>query len=287
MNPVNVSQIRKDHAERIELFNKANSKLQSDMFNKQNDFLEGLKNTYNAIIIFQNAFINSELVKSISKLSKPTSINVQSFTAFSERVIKAIDTLTEKQKTLATECIENGWYPIPEFPLTFAPRTESFELEMCQAVEGSLEAIEQRVCLANPQRSKIIRAAFAAHRREEYELSIPCLFPQAEGICCDVIEVCPFQKKGGELLKERTNFSDTDFSSIFFSPLIEANTIREQTSRISNDDLNRHLVMHGISTTCFTKVNSLKLISFIGCLDFFLDEYRGKKSNPTIENENI
>ena len=44
---------------------------------------------------------------------------------------------------------------------------------------------------------EILSAAFKAHTAKEYELSIPVLLIQAEGICQDILSVKLFQEERG------------------------------------------------------------------------------------------
>ncbi len=183
------------------------------------------------------------------------------------------EVLDEKTKKMVEACIKEGWYPIPGLAIGFCPKTENFEAEMAAAIEEDMPNIEKILCEHHPTRKASILSGFKAHRRGEFELSIPCLFPQANGICKDIIGINPFENKAGERLKGKRS-DGTTYSKLYFKPLFEAPDIRGNTEIVPPDKLNRHAVMHGTSTACFTKINSLKLISFIGNLDWFLDNFR-------------
>jgi len=48
-------------------------------------------------------------------------------------------------------------------------------------------SISKKVQGLYPERKKIISSAFKAHKRQEYELSIPVFIAQIDGLCYDLI----------------------------------------------------------------------------------------------------
>lgn len=192
--------------------------------------------------------------------------------------------LNEKTRIMIEECIKEGWYPIAELDASFFPEAENFETEMANAIEECMYKIEKNICERNSARAFIIKSAFNAHRRDEFELSIPCLFSQADGICYDVLKIQPFTNQHGKRLKDKIDLpASGTFASLYFKPLFDAEDIRKNSKHVLSERLNRHAVMHGTSTTCYTKINSLKLISFIGSLDWFLDDFRNEDNDTSLE----
>lgn len=133
--------------------------------------------------------------------------------------------------------------------------------------EGRIDEIEKSITKRFPHRAHIIRPAFNAHRRGEYELSIPVLLAQTDGICKEMINQYLFIKHDK---KPRTaiyveQFTADTFGAALLSPLARTLPISasEDQRPIGTDALNRHTVLHGESLTYGNKTNSLKAISLI------------------------
>ena len=170
----------------------------------------------------------------------------------------------------------HGWYLDLEMPF---PRlwelekalsegnVEEVEEVLAEHFDSRLDGIEASIVKGFPKRAKIIRAAFKAHRREEYELSIPVLIAQTDGICNEIAKQYLFIKQNK---KPRTaiyveQITLTAFRSALLSPLAHLLPIgfSENDRPKDSKELNRHTVLHGESLDYGTKVNGLKAISLI------------------------
>ena len=149
--------------------------------------------------------------------------------------------------------------------------------------ENRLGAIEEALIAELPRREKILRSAFAAHRRGDYELSIPVLLIQADGACVDLTTHHFFQKARGTQVPEvAAHIAETQApgSALFLGPIslelpISASErarerIAAQRGWTSWQELNRHQVLHGESVDYGTRLNSLKAISLLNYLVSFL-----------------
>jgi hypothetical protein len=170
----------------------------------------------------------------------------------------------------------HGWYLDLEMPLP-----ELWELERALAegdvtgvdnalieyYEGRVSDIEKSIVVRFPKRQKLIVAAFNAHRRQEYELSIPVFLAQTDGICKEVFNEYLFLKYDN---KPRTaiyveQVASDEFMAALLSPLAQTLPIGA-SERQRNEEfigLNRHMVLHGESLNYGNKINSLKAISLI------------------------
>ncbi|MBN2543278.1 hypothetical protein JXI42_10475 [bacterium] len=133
--------------------------------------------------------------------------------------------------------------------------------------ENRISDIEESLVINFPNRSHLIQSAFNAHKKEEYNLSIPLLLSQTDGICKELINQYFFLKRNN---KPRTALyveqMVTDAIMVFFlSPLTQ--TLPISASEPERPEgftaLNRHTVLHGESLDYGTKTNSLKAISLI------------------------
>ncbi len=146
-------------------------------------------------------------------------------------------------------------------------KVEEADHALIEYFEARIDEIQESISKRFPNREKLIRAAFNAHRREEYELTIPILLAQADGICKEVLKEYLFMKQNK---KPRTAIyveqiaSDT-LKAAILSPLSQTLPIgaSEHERAGAFNELNRHMVMHGESLDYGTKTNSLKAISLI------------------------
>ena len=132
------------------------------------------------------------------------------------------------------------------------------------------------------RRERIIRNAFSAYLREEYELSVYGLFPQPEGVMWDFLSCSnPAEAQLEELIGTQNRTFVT----------VEA-LIREVVSRLIGEEdlpfyrfvkfiefaddgtLNRHAVEHGTSIAFGTKQNALRLILYLDFAHFVLGKLR-------------
>lgn len=141
------------------------------------------------------------------------------------------------------------------------------ENALIEHFDERLGEIEQSIVGRFPNREKVIRSAFSAHRRQEYELSIPVLLSQADGICKEVVNEHFFIKQNK---KPRTaiyveQIAADAYQAAILSPLAHNLPItasdKERTAGFA--ELNRHMVLHGESVDYGTKTNSLKAVSLI------------------------
>ena len=179
---------------------------------------------------------------------------------------------------------ENGWYLDLEMSLPTLwhlrdildegnlPKAENI---LVKYFESRLSEIEKSILKKFPSRKHLLKAAFNAHRRKEYCLSIPLFLAQTDGICKEVIRQYLFMKSNRKpqtaiYVDQITN--DT-FMAAILSPLAEILPINaSENERPRNfNGLNRHMVLHGESLDYGSKVNSLKAISLINYVIFVTD----------------
>lgn len=170
----------------------------------------------------------------------------------------------------------HGWYFDVEMSLPSLLKLKSFlEVGDVVAVEGvlaqhfeeCLNKIEALVIRKFPARKKLMQSAFSAHRRGEYELSIPVFLAQVDGMCKESVNEYLFIKKNN---KPRTaiyveQIQSDSFLAAILSPLANSLPIglSEKDRGADFCELNRHAVLHGDSLDYGTKVNGLKAVSLV------------------------
>jgi len=164
---------------------------------------------------------------------------------------------------------ESGWYLDGELgmselweleQLLLAGKLSEVDVILIQHYEDRLPEIESFLIEVLPHRERIFRAAFLAHRRGEFELSVPVLLAQSDGACLDLTGYQFFMRKAGkpQVAQHIADVAFDAFSAAVLSPLAnilpinasegERNRRVEDQGLISWRELNRHQVLHGESS---------------------------------------
>jgi len=149
------------------------------------------------------------------------------------------------------------------------------ERTLCRYFTRRLSEIEDALCSRFPHRSRIIGLAFKAHRRREYELSVPVLLAQTDGICKEMIGRYYFMGKNGKpgTATYVKQIAGDSLLAAFLSPLAQTLPIgaSQRDRSEASEILNRHTVLHGDSLTYGTRESSLKTVSLINYVSQVLD----------------
>ena len=169
------------------------------------------------------------------------------------------------------EIEQQGWFPDLGMTPGMMRRLATLEPSAVNKAigewyKGRLTEIEAELIGDYPNRSRLISNAFWAHREEKYSLSIVSLLTQVDGVWHDSLSMNLFKK--GKREKTLRRFSVKDQRSVralFLSPLGNPLEIwsRKHPKGLSDSELNRHSVLHGIDTDYDTEENSLKAISIL------------------------
>ncbi len=197
-----------------------------------------------------------------------------------EQIRQSFHELPPKMQAAILLLAEDGWYldldmPVPgiwELAETVA-KGEVTEVEeaLCEYYEERLPEIEKSISEKFPHRAHLIRAAFGAHRREEYILSIPVMLAQVDGICQDITKESIFMSDRSDHKKPRTAkyvarcAAAESFRAALLTPLSQKLPISASKSErvAGSDELYRHAVLHGEDLNYGTKKNGLKAVSLL------------------------
>ena len=178
---------------------------------------------------------------------------------------------------------EFGWYCDPEMPL-FAPTEVARALleedpeKVARAIGSCFhrraDAIEATATTAFPRRAHILRDAFEAHREGKYNLSVPVLLAQADGMWADRFAGSVFMVAGRAsgvancIQQSHARFFEP-LIGLFGEPIPLWKSEKDRGPGFA--ELNRHQVLHGAVVDYGTERNSLKVISFLSFLCWVLD----------------
>lgn len=169
---------------------------------------------------------------------------------------------------------ENGWYidfNMAASAISVLANKEltekDLDVSLSEYFTSKLEEIEESIVDKYPRRNDIISAAFKAHRNGDYELSIPVLLTQIDGIGFETLGHSLFKRKDG--IPKTTKFVEERIGESLYKgllyPLAEDLEISRawDETEVDFDLLNRPMILHGRNVVYGTKLNSLKVISFI------------------------
>ncbi len=197
------------------------------------------------------------------------------------RLSKKINEQPELLEKIAQYLAKSGWYIDAEMtisePHMFARnlREGNGDDNIAEYYRQRLNAIENKLIERYPHRKDILVDAFDAHKEGKYNLSIPVLLSQADGIWCDRFSTNFFiERLRHKASTEYIVQLEGTFSEAIFSLFNEAIPLwqNERERGSSFNGVNRHLILHGIDVQYGNERNSLMCISFVAFLCWILND---------------
>ena len=189
----------------------------------------------------------------------------------------------QEEKEALAKFAELGWYCDPDMSHTALVRcaraidkgdTDEVVEVFREYFQEQLGIIEEKLTVSYPHRRQVLHDAFNAHRERKYNLSVPVFLTQADGMWGEKFSSNLFSKNGRKTIVG-DDISQIKFGlfqsivSLFLTPIPLWKSESERDSTF--DELNRHQVLHGEDCNYGTEQNSLKVISFLGCLCWILN----------------
>jgi len=194
-------------------------------------------------------------------------------------IADAVEKLPEGTRRALVLLGRHGWYISLRMPMSAffelgsqIQRGNCAETDqwMINFYESNVEFIKNDIQNKFPHRSQILECAFGAHTRGEYELSVPVLLAQADGICHELIGVQLYSRRDGQ--PRTSDFVEqltiNALTAALMEPLrvplpISASVADRQSADYPSSSLNRHQILHGEVVDYATQTNSCKAISLL------------------------
>lgn len=240
------------------------------------------------LLKIQQSFENiNKIYSSIPTFENPILEQLETFKEIGERLKEYAEKTPEYFLLIA----QNGWFIDLESELNLAAKVayeiQTGELEKANVLlvnyyGENLEQIFERLIIRHFKRKQILSQILNSYRTENYSLLIPTVLTQVDGICFDFTKKKFFIKeKNNKYLPQVTSElekSAENFLNLYLSPLQNQTPImvREQDIKEFPCTLNRHEILHGISTDYGTKINSLKVISLLKYVSDLLTDLDNK-----------
>jgi len=237
--------------------------------------------------------IREQMVKSLAEIAKHQKEFAQHQQSFGidwskvrQGMLQFKAGLPQQLKTLA----DNGWFvsgnhtPLAViFPLANmfqSGHAEQANQHICALVKEHLQSTEDMLADDFPHRAGILKKAFGALRARDYELSIPVMLAQADGIGREIIaakipkfSLTSKQEKFKNAIKDfiSNNAGGALYTSDIFE-LILADiplNVSEGNAMLKPGVLNRNAILHGADTGYASELNALRAVSWIDYVSYF------------------
>lgn len=185
----------------------------------------------------------------------------------------------ERFLILTNYCWFLGYDSLPKTPAELGRKLKKGEIEevdifLMDYYEDTLDNIERRLTHRNTNRKHLFEEAFRNHREKRYHSAITLFLTQADGICYDKTGKFFFRNNRDlarknifkPQIEEDLRVKENNFVfHPFKTPIDQPIAINDLSENVTNFPikLNRHEIIHGMDTGFGTKLNSLKIISFI------------------------
>jgi hypothetical protein len=239
--------------------------------------------------------ISQKVQETTTAIVQPISEGMQRFRnidpAFLKAVKQKLDQIMSDMKQVHPRLAQRVWFLLASekvpgadmIALVLCLETGTKEVDefMAKWVEDKLPAIQEILIEYYPTRKEEIEAAFRAHDRGEYLLSIPVFLRLSDGVYFDQSSgkyeggVCSKKKNKNGKTGPQQFIDDLNVPidlRYLFEPGGMITPLNVRTDQIVDPDiLNRHAVAHGLPYAA-TKLNSLRAISWLLYWGTFTDE---------------
>lgn len=208
---------------------------------------------------------------------------VQALAPYAVLFLKYLQELPEINRKALIKLAKIGWFPglgLPLDNLQEILRTVSADRDRAEKIaidflRERVDAIELELSQSYPERSHLFRDAFQAHRERKYNLAIPVLLAQSDGIFWEASSKSLFKsyERKSVACKYKRNEAPGGFLEAMLTPLSISSPLwmNQHERSESFEGLNRHQVLHGEAVTFGTEINSLKAISSLSYLRCILN----------------
>ena len=202
-----------------------------------------------------------------------------------QRVFERMENMTPDLAKGLRIMAKHGWFLDDGMPIHYIMEVAYADDEDVKRIDelfiehfrSRMWSIEAQVSGAYRNRRPLLQAAFGAHRNGLYELSVPLLLAQADGVFTEGLGGSPFTRKRRESARTTlaTAAQSTWTREVLLSALWAQAAVWLSESERGNSfsNLNRHQVLHGEVVDYGTEVNSLKAASLLNYFAMLVETF--------------
>ena len=214
-----------------------------------------------------------------------------------QRVLEGIEKMTPALAEGLKVMAKHGWFLDNEMPIDYIMEVAYADDEDVKRIDelfiehfrSRMWSIEAQVSRAHRNRRPLLQAAFGAHRNGLYELSVPLLLAQADGVFSEGLGGSPFMSK--PRTSARTTLATAAQSTWTREVLLSALWAQAAVWMSENErgnsfsNLNRHQVLHGEVVDYGTEANSLKAASLLNYFAMLVETFGVNDQDAEIEED--
>ncbi len=207
-----------------------------------------------------------------------TKINMTGFDAITdalEKFAEGIRKLDAPFKKSLDLLADHGWYISKATTLgdifenataAIQKDTSKIDKAMAKLFKGEQKSIHKKLVANHPDRKIILNEAFKCHSKKYYHASTTLFLSQADGIMAGKLYLIKNDKAALKYYLSTGQYTD-----YLTEILTKVRGIDSFTGDIGkhNSNLNRHSVMHGLSSDFGNEVNSYKAMSLLNFVEDF------------------
>lgn len=242
-----------------------------------------ISKTFDSLVQLSNS-ANESLSESLNRISESLNLlasSVEKIGSLSWGIDFNYEQFTDNQKSLAQRMVRNGWYFTGNLPPTnkelLSINDKEFNLALCDFYDSESEYMFNRILETFPHRKHILAKIEKAHNNKDYELCIPTMLSQADGISYELFNVSLFSKDKFKQPKTKNQkqikFDEDSIMDILFVTQLSLTGNLNQDVFTKPKFFNRHSVIHGTDVHYNKKQNSLRCLSML----YFLAEVKDRK----------
>jgi hypothetical protein len=203
-----------------------------------------------------------------------------------------VDRLSKEWRETLPRLAQRGWYLDSALSahqaryvlqLFDSGAADDADALLAEHIQKHLARISEELRTRFPNRARVLRAAFAAHRAKRYSLAIPVFLAQSDGISIDLLGTQLYQSKSGKPATATAVQALQSGWQALLSPLLEVQPISASTYGrvLTPGELNRHGILHGLVSNYGTRLNSCKAVSLINYVGTVVARARGSADDRT------
>lgn len=193
--------------------------------------------------------------------------------------LRRADTILDENLEAVLWAAAHGWFIIRDMAFTDLVTlgelykvidVDSLHKMLTEITKDNVVAIEESLIANYPERTPVIKEAFALYREGRYIACIPLLLILSEGIGIEVTKESVFNiHRSKPKVVQFIEVRDVDGS--FAGGLMKSLGEPHPLSKPKKGHINRHLILHGNDSSFGTEFGALQAISFLGHLDWMLE----------------
>lgn len=191
-------------------------------------------------------------------------------------------------KIISERLLDYGWFveywmqPMDVFKALLSNDPKTVDRLFASYLKSNLKEIENNITTRFPERKHILQSAFKAHRRKKWELSIPVLLTQIDGIFREITSKEIFSKRDNKnpsrWLDQMNESNVPKLSLAVLEPLRKSEVFAANFNDAMKYPfmIHRNSILHGYETNFVNETNAYKTLSLLNYISTIVYDVTNK-----------